>query len=126
MAEKDRVKSSLRVWIATAWADGTIVEAEREALRRMIDYATMPEDYRAEARTWLEAPIELEVGDLGELSEERRVFVYRVAAALTEVDRQVDSTERRLLDRLREALHIDSERAGELERDARSRPSLPS
>ena len=56
MAEKDRVLASLRVWIATAWADGTIAEPERAALGRMIDYSTMPEEFRAQARGWLETP----------------------------------------------------------------------
>ena len=63
--------------------------AEREALRRMIDYATMPEEFRAQARGWLDAPIGLDVGDLRELSEERRVFIYSVASALTKVDSSV-------------------------------------
>ena len=121
MAEKDRVQASLRVWVATAWADGTIAEAEREALRRLISYAAIPEDYRAEALTWLEAPIELEVGNLVELSEVRRQFIYQVAVALTEVDLEVDSTERRLLERLREALEIDPEKAGEIELGVRKR-----
>ena len=115
MAEKDRVLASLRVWIATAWADGTIAEAERGALGRMIDYATMPEAFKAQARAWLEAPVELEVGELGELSEERRVFIYSVAAALAKVDERVDSTELRLLERLREALRVDASAAAELD-----------
>lgn len=115
MAEKDRVLASLRVWIATAWADGTIAEAERGALHRMIDYATMPDAFKAQAHTWLDAPIELEVGSLGELSEERRAFIYSVAAALAKVDERVDSTEVHLLERLRLALGVDPSAASEVE-----------
>ena len=114
MAEKDRVLSSLRVWVATAWADGSLAEPEREALGRLIGYAAIPDDYEATARTWLDAPIELEVGDLRELSEVRRLFIYSVAASLTRVDDRVDSTEERLLDKLRVALDVDPAKASEL------------
>jgi uncharacterized membrane protein YebE (DUF533 family) len=106
MAEKDRVLQSLRVWVATAWADGTIAEPERLALRRLINYAAISEDDKAQARSWLDAPIELEIGDLHQLSVVRKLFIYRVAAALTRVDLEVDPTERTLLDKLRLALDI--------------------
>lgn len=115
MAEKDRVLQSLRVWVATAWADGTIADAEREALRRLIGYAAISEAEKATAKTWLDAPIELDVGDLHELSEVRRLFIYRVAAALTRVDLEVDSAERGLLDKLRAALSIPENEAGDIE-----------
>jgi uncharacterized membrane protein YebE (DUF533 family) len=115
MAEKDRVLQSLRVWVATAWADGTIAEAEREALRRLIGYAAIPEADKTTARTWLDAPVELDIGDLHELSDVRRLFIYRVAAALTRVDLEVDSAERKLLDKLRDALSIPADEAGEIE-----------
>ena len=117
MAEKDRVLSSLRIWVATAWADGALAEPERAALRRLIGYATMPEDFKATAYAWLDAPIELEVGDLHELSEVRRSFIYSVAASLTRVDDRVDPTEVGLLEKLREALDVDPAKAGTLPLD---------
>lgn len=115
MAERDRILASLRVWVATAWADGTIAEPERDALRRLIGYAAITETEKAEALSWLEAPLDLEVGDLHELSLVRRQFIYRVAAALTRVDHDVDSAERALLDKLRLALDIDPDSAGDIE-----------
>lgn len=115
MAEKDRVLQSLRVWVATAWADGTIAEPERLALRRLINYAAIPEDDKAQAHAWLDAPIELEIGDLGQLSVVRKLFIYRVAAALTRVDLEVDPAERTLLDKLRLALDIPDDEAGDIE-----------
>jgi uncharacterized membrane protein YebE (DUF533 family) len=118
MAERDRILASLRVWIATAWADGTIAEPERDALHRLIGYAQISEAEQAEARTWLESPIELDVGDLHELSIVRRQFIYRVAAALTRVDLEVDSAERALLVKLRAALDLsdtDASQADDLE-----------
>lgn len=125
MAEQDRVQASLRVWVATAWADGTIAEAEREALRRLIGYAAVPADYRSEALTWLDAPIELEVGDLHELSLVRRQFIYRVAMSLTKVDLEVDATEQNLLDRLRVALELAPGEVAELELGVRKRRDEP-
>ncbi|WP_146155634.1 hypothetical protein [Enhygromyxa salina] len=121
MAEQDRVLASLRVWVATAWADGTLAEAESEALRRLIGYAAIPEASKAEALTWLDAPVELDVGQLPELSAVRKLFIYRVAAALTRVDLELDSTERSLLHKLRRALDIDEAEAGEIELGVRAR-----
>lgn len=115
MSERDRVLASLRVWVATAWADGTIAEPEREALRRLIGYAAITEAEKAEAQTWLDSPIELEIGDLHQLSVVRRLFIYRVAAALTRVDLNVDSAERALLDKLRLALEIDPSEASDID-----------
>lgn len=115
MAEKDRVLQSLRVWVATAWADGTIAEPERLALRRLINYAAIPEDDKAQARSWLDAPIELEIGDLDQLSAVRKLFIYRVAAALTRVDLEVDPAERTLLDKLRRALDIPDGENGDID-----------
>lgn len=106
MAEKDRVLQSLRVWVATAWADGHIADPERLALRRLIDYAAIPPEDRALAHSWLDAPIELDVGDLHQLSAVRKLFIYRVAAALTRVDQHVDPAEQRLLAKLRAALDV--------------------
>jgi uncharacterized tellurite resistance protein B-like protein len=115
MAERDRVLQSLRVWVATAWADGTIAQPEREALARLIDYAAIPADYKVQAHSWLETPIELDIGDLHELSVLRRLFIYRVAAALTRVDHHLDSAEVRLLEKLRVALNISPEDAANLD-----------
>ena len=125
MAEQDRVQASLRVWVATAWADGTIAEAEREALRRLIGYAAIPAEYRSEALAWLDAPIELEVGDLHELSLVRRQFIYRVATSLTKVDLEVDATEQTLLDRLRVALELAPGEVAELELGVHKRRDEP-
>ena len=118
MAEKDRVLQSLRVWVATAWADGTIAQAEREALARLINYAAIPGEEKTEALTWLEAPIELDVGDLHELSVVRKLFIFRVAAELTRVDDHVDTAERKLLEKLRTALDIPADEAGHIELDS--------
>lgn len=115
MAEKDRVLQSLRVWVATAWADGTIAEPERLALGRLINYAAIPDADKAQAHAWLEAPIELEIGDLDQLSVVRKLFIYRVAAALTRVDLEVDPAERTLLDKLRRALDIPDSETGDIE-----------
>ena len=106
MAEKDRVLQSLRVWVATAWADGHIAEPERVALGRLIDYASIPAEDKALAHSWLASPIELEIGTLNELSIVRKLFIYRVAAALTRVDQVVDPAEEILLAKLRTALEI--------------------
>jgi uncharacterized membrane protein YebE (DUF533 family) len=115
MAEKDRVLQSLRVWVATAWADGTIAEPERIALRRLINYALIPAEDKALAHSWLDAPIELEIGDLHQLSAVRKLFIYRVAAALTRVDQHVDPAEQTLLAKLRAALEVPENDAADID-----------
>ena len=65
------------------------------------------------------------VGDLHELSLVRRQFIYRVAAALTKVDLEVDPTEQTLLDRLRIALELAPGEVAELDLGVRKRSDAP-
>lgn len=103
--------SVIRIWAATAWADGVIADAEAAAMRRLIESADLTDDERSTALGWLDEKVELDTAELGELSDEARQGVYRAALRLAAVDLDVDAAERTFLDRLRDALGIDADTA---------------
>lgn len=119
MSHEQTVLSILRVWAATAWADGTVADAEAAALTRLIKYSDLPEADQAQALTWLETPVELDTEPLARLSASRKLFIYRVALELARVDLELASPERVFLDGLRDALAIPSEDAGAIEVEVR-------
>lgn len=110
--------SCLRVWVAVAWADGVIVPAEAEALRRLIALAPIKDAEREKARGWLTAPVDLDTDYVAGLGNEARRGVYQAAARLAKVDLTIAPQERALLDRLRDALRLDPAVAAEIERSA--------
>lgn len=103
--------SVIRIWAATAWADGVIADAEAAAMRRLIESADLTDDERATAQGWLENEVELDTAELGELSDDARQGIYRAALRLAAVDLDVDEAERMFLERLRTALEIDEDTA---------------
>ena len=110
--------SCLRVWVAVAWADGVIVPAEAEALRRLIALAPIKDAEREKARAWLTTPVDLDTQYVAGLGNEARRGVYQAAARLAKVDLTIAPQERALLDRLRDALRLDPSVAAEIERTA--------
>lgn len=103
--------SVIRIWAATAWADGVIADAEAAAMRRLIESADLTDDERGTALGWLESEVALDTAELGELSDDARQGVYRAALRLAAVDLDVDAAERTFLERLRTALDIDEDTA---------------
>jgi uncharacterized membrane protein YebE (DUF533 family) len=108
--------SVIRIWAATAWADGVIAEAEAAAMKRLIEAADLDASERETALGWLDAPVELDGIDLEGLSDEARSGIYRAAARLAAVDLDVAESERAFLGRLREALALDEATAREIEK----------
>ena len=119
MSHEETVLSILRVWAATAWADGAIADEEDRALRRLIKYSDLPAEHQARARAWLDEPVALETDKLERLSDERKLFIYRVAVEMARVDLELAGPERALLNRLREALALAQREAGEIEIEVR-------
>ena len=107
--------SVIRVWAATAWADGAISDKEADALRRLIAAADLDDAERVVAYTFLDAPVALDRVDVASLSEDARRGVYRAACRLAVVDREVAAEERAILDRLRVHIGIPEDVARELE-----------
>lgn len=106
----------IRIWAATAWADGSLAEAEANALRRLIDGAELDDGERELARGFLEQPTGLDDAALAALSLDARRGVYRAACRMAALDRQVAPAERELLAALREKLALPGDEAKEIER----------
>lgn len=105
----------IRTWAAVAWADDKIADAEREALKRLIDGAELTAADRDLATSFLTNRVDLsEVGIEG-LSPDARRGIYKAACRMAAVDREVAASERAILVRLRDALGISTDDAGEIE-----------
>jgi uncharacterized membrane protein YebE (DUF533 family) len=98
----------IRVWAATAWADGRIDAAESEAMKRLIAVAALSDDDRSTAIRYLHAPVELETAELAGLGEQQRQGIYRAAVRLSRIDREVAPEETAFLGRLRDGLGLDA------------------
>lgn len=107
--------SVIRAWAAMAWADGKIATQEAAALRRLIDGASLNENERHVALTFLERRVELDTAALKGLSEEARHGIYRAAVKLSRIDNDVATAEIALLERLREELGLDVATATSIE-----------
>ncbi len=107
--------SVIRVWAAMAWADGTVADAESQALRRLISAAELDDEERAKAHKFLDERVDLDSVDVASLTEDARRGIYRAACRMAAVDRNVAAEERTLLTKLRGHLSIGDEVASDIE-----------
>ena len=105
----------IRIWAATAWADGKLAEPEAHALRRLIDGAELDDAERATARGFLDAKVDLDEAGLAAMSLDARRGVYRAACRIAVLDREVAQAERDMLGRLRDGLGLPADEAKEIE-----------
>ncbi|PRQ07965.1 Tellurite resistance protein TerB [Enhygromyxa salina] len=105
----------LRLLAAVGWADGEFAGDEAEAIERLIAAAELDPSERETARTWLTAPVELGEIDIEGLSENQRLATYQAAVRIALIDGHVPDAEREFLDRVRDVLGLDPERALEIE-----------
>ncbi len=105
----------IRIWAATAWADGKLADAEAHALRRLIDGAELDDADRATATGFLDGPVTLEDASLAALSLDAKRGVYRAACRMAVLDREVAPGEREMLTRLRDQLGLPADEAREIE-----------
>lgn len=105
----------IRTWAAVAWADGKIADAEREALKRLIDGAELTAADRELATSFLTTRIDLSEVGVDGLSPDARRGIYKAACRMAAVDREVAASERAILVRLRDALGIATDDASEIE-----------
>ncbi len=105
----------LRLLAAVSWADGELAEGESAALGRLINAADLDDSERDIARSWIAAPVEIDEGDVGALSENQRLATYQAALRIALSDDELGEQERVLLDRVRLALGLSAEQALEIE-----------
>jgi uncharacterized membrane protein YebE (DUF533 family) len=117
MKDEEMFLEIVRVWAATAWADGTIAENEQRLLVGLIGGAHVGDETRQKALACLATPIGLEAAPVDRLGPRERQGLYRTACKLTTVDGDIATQERTLLQRLRGHLGLDETTAAEIERD---------
>jgi uncharacterized membrane protein YebE (DUF533 family) len=105
----------IRVWAAAAWADGRIVDAEAEAMKRLIAVAPIDDEDKATALGYLTARVELDTAELGALTAEQKRGIYRAAVRLSRIDHDVAPEETAFLRRLQQGLEIDEAAARSIE-----------
>ena len=84
-------------------------------MKRLIDGSPLGDADRKVALGYIENRVDLETGDLGRLSAEARLGIYRAAVKLAKLDRHVAESETALLTRLRDGLKIDAAAAQRIE-----------
>jgi uncharacterized membrane protein YebE (DUF533 family) len=99
----------LKVLAGIAWADGIMDPREADALRRVISVAALSGEERAQAQSFLENPVELDLGHTAGRTAVEREGIYRAAVRCAAVDGSVDESERALLQRLGVGLALDPE-----------------
>jgi uncharacterized membrane protein YebE (DUF533 family) len=114
---ESQIFSVIRVWAAVAWADGMLVEAEAEGLRRLVRGADLSSGERAAALALLEERVDLPDVYLQGLNPESRRGIYRAACRMALVDHVFAHAERKMLDRLQSVLGIPRDIAEEIEAD---------
>ncbi|MGE0551478.1 MAG: DUF533 domain-containing protein [Kofleriaceae bacterium] len=112
-----QVLTVIRMWAAVAWADGVLAQTEADSLRRLIQAADLTPDEQRAAMRMLEARVAMPDVSAIDMPPEARRGVYRAACRMAAVDHTIAHAERAMLDRLRDALAIPLEIAGEIEAD---------
>ncbi len=98
----------IRLWAASAWADGKLHEAEAAALQRLIEASKdLSKEQRDEARGLLDKAPDVDLAEVRSLPTESREGVYRAALAIVKLDREVTGDEEEFLARLRGQLDLD-------------------
>jgi uncharacterized membrane protein YebE (DUF533 family) len=105
----------MKLWAATAWADGILAEKERRLLDGLIRNAAVSAETRAAALAFLDAKVALEQAEVDGLSADERAGVYRAACRLVTIDRRFDDAEKAFLSRLAGRLGLTGEDAAAIE-----------
>lgn len=110
----NQVLLALQVWIAAAWADGVLKDAESAGMRAVIDAAKLSDEEKAIARAWLGRPISLEDINVSQIPTSERANVFSAALGVVAMDDEVVADEHHFLERLQIALQLDDATAASL------------
>jgi len=115
MQDEEMFLEVVRVWAATAWADGVLADNEQRLLAGLIRAANVSEATREKALASLARPLTLEEAPVDRFSARERQGLYRTACKLTTVDGEVGALERAFLQHLRAHLALDEATAAAIE-----------
>ena len=105
--ENPQVLLALEVWIAAAWADGVITEAEEAGMKAVINIAKLTDAERKTAFGWLEKKVTLDDINVSQIPAAERVNIFAAALGVVAMDEDVAAAEKQFLERLQIALQID-------------------
>jgi uncharacterized membrane protein YebE (DUF533 family) len=109
----------LAMLITFAWADGKLLDEEKEGVRGAAEVLNLPKDLRGRIEQLIEKPVPLDQLLLDDLSHKDKAFAFVAAAWMTGVDADVDEKEQALLDELAEKLGFGEHHERELLQVAR-------
>jgi len=104
----------LAMLITFAWADGKLLDQEKEGVRGAAEVLNLPRDLRGRIEQLIEKPVPLDQLLLDDLSHKDKAFAFVAAAWMTGVDDDVDEKEKALLDELAEKLGFGEQHEREL------------
>ena len=113
-----QVLLALEVWIAAAWADGKITEAEEAGMQAVINIAKLTDEERKTAHGWLKTKVSLDDINVSQIPPTERVNIFAAALGVVAMDEEVAAAEKQFLERLQIALQIDDKTAASIRKSA--------
>jgi uncharacterized membrane protein YebE (DUF533 family) len=113
-----QVLLALEVWIAAAWADGVITEAEEAGMKAVINIAKLSDQERETAMGWLKHKVSLDDVNVSQIPPGERVNIFAAALGVVAMDEDVHAAEKQVLERLQIALQIDDKTASTIRKSA--------
>ncbi|HQP34222.1 MAG TPA: hypothetical protein PLI95_03555 [Polyangiaceae bacterium] len=110
---------------AVGWADGKYHQDEADALVRTALEEGLDVEEIAELEEQIKSPVEMGQIDLTKLTKEDRLFIYAVAAWMSRIDGEADSSEAAALSKLGELLKIPEKPRMHADAIAREVAALP-
>ncbi len=110
---------------AVGWADGKYHQDEADALVRTALEEGLDVEEIAELEEQIKSPVEMGQIDLTKLTKEDRLFIYAVAAWMSRIDGETDSSEAAALSKLGEMLKIPEKPRMHADAIAREVAALP-
>lgn len=109
----------LAMLITFAWADGKLLDQEKEGVRGAAEVLNLPRDLRGRIEQLIEKPVPLDQLLLDDLSHKDKAFAFVAAAWMTGVDDDVDPKEVAMLDDAARVFGFDADTKRELTQIAR-------
>ena len=110
---------------AVGWADGKYHQDEADALVRTALEEGLDVEEIAALEEQIKSPVEMGQIDLTKLTKEDRLFIYAVAAWMSRIDGEADSSEAAALSKLGELLKIPEKPRMHADAIAREVAALP-
>jgi uncharacterized membrane protein YebE (DUF533 family) len=105
----------LALLITFAWADGKLLDEEKEGVRGAAQVLNLPKELRARLESLIEKPIPLDQVMLESLSTRDKAFAYVAAAWMMGLDENADPKEEALLKETAERLGFGEKHTKELD-----------